>query len=370
MKKQSGLKSNKGAAVSPPKMGLHSTIAASPLKHPYVPDYVMSRTLTDPQRWVLSDIAFHELYPCKKWKVGWAYLSASCFVANGKNRFKKFPTNEGTIRGILTKLRTLQVVDRCAVSERMRFGSRSHYCFGYKISSKNAINKILIEYMESMKSVTSQSLVPTSQSLVSHQSVTSQSPNEVEVEGEVEETTILSPTEVEVSVPPAITPRTKKVVGASPMSTPHGSTWLQKLIYEWEALQTEFHGMVTVKDRAVVMNAVKMIVGRLGLANGFTNSQEEHDKVVQVMRTYFQTNSGEYKAVFFYKQIKDGLLDIAQMATISMVAPTGLAYELVDPAWELTQERKEILDTIQMNYKDKASVSVRMTALGIPQAKL
>jgi hypothetical protein len=154
------------------------------------------------------------------------------------------------------------------------------------------------------------------------------------------------------------------------MSTPHGSTWLQKLIYEWEALQTEFHGIVTMQDRGPITNAVKMIVGRLGLANGFTNSQEEHDKVVQVMRTYFQTNSGEYKAVFFYKQIKDGLLDIAQMDVISVVAPTGLAYELVDPAWELTQERKEILDTIQMNYKDKASVSVRMTALGIPQAKL
>ena len=182
-------------------------------------------------------------------------------------------------------------------------------------------------------------------------------------------TDIISPTEV-VEVPPVIQHNLKGKKMVSPMSTPHGATWLQKLIYDWEAMQEEFHGTVTMQDRAVVMGAIKLIVGRLGFANQFTNSQEEHDKVVQIMHTYFQTNYGEYKAVFFYKQIKDGLLDIAQMAAISVVAPTGLAYELVDPTWELTQERKEILDTIQMNYKDKASVSVRMTALGVPQAKL
>ena len=383
MKKQShkSVPPNKSEQGNPPQKGapLSAPAQTSNYNHRlFVPESVIPRSLPPLQQHVLSDIAWVCIYFVKP--DGWTYRSDSLIVKKLKERFSEYRTKwntpkktesaESSIRKVLRKLTSQNIIQRCSKSEKQYFSGSKTSTFGYKITNNLDLTKDLIKYMESKMSGPLKDPCGPLKDPCRTLEGPLKDPIEVEVEVEVEETTILSPTEVEVSVSPAITPRTKKVVGASPMSTPHGSTWLQKLIYEWEALREEFHGTPDSKERMVVTNAIKLVVGKLGFANGWTNSQEEHIQVVHIMRTYFQTNSGEYKAVFFYKQIKDGLLDIAQMATISMAAPTGLAYELVDPAWELTQERKEILDTIQMNYKDKASVSVRMTALGIPQAKL
>ena len=163
---------------------------------------------------------------------------------------------------------------------------------------------------------------------------------------------------------------------ASPMST-YGSSWLDILYSEWERLFLEFGGIPRDSDKGMMFGAIHRIVGQLALPEGQTNNQEEHNKVVGIMRAYFINNSGPYCPKFFSGQVKNGiLLELANMpsrvspsAESSSADPISAIQTLIDPTWELTEEHKGWLEKIAVNYRDKSEVLLALAAKGIPLRK-